>query len=215
MPNKTFKRKNMKSKNKKTLKRSNSRNKKMRSNIRKLKGGGGTFKFIVLDNDIIKIKNDQLGEIEQLLTKSKATQNYNSQGEPKEFYYSHVLFYLNEEGKIIGDIYGSINNELSTVYIHSVKIRNTFTKLGKGTELLTEYINQILSKYSLVKAFILLNAGGIPSCKLYIKVFKNLGFTLYNEHNININLTCTNTDPEDIKELDYFITMIFKKIPTI
>ena len=208
----------MKSKNKKTQKRSNkrssnSRNKKMRSNIRKLKGGG-TFKFIVLDNDIIKIKNDQLGEIEQLLTKSKATQNYNSQGEPKEFLYSHVLFYLNEEGKIIGDIYGSINNELSTVYIKSVKIRNNFTKLGKGTELLTEYINQILRKYPLVKEFILLNAGGIPSCKLYIKVFKTLGFTLYNEHNI-INLTCTNTDPEDIKELDYFITMIFKKIPTI
>ena len=199
MPNKTFKRKNMKSKNKKTLKRSNkrssnSRNKKMRSNIRKLKRGGGapiaeskpydiddlifskvisTVNIIYKDEDIeCKIGNSKFEFIYK--DKDKDKDEDEDKTEDKVANKAEIIYYKDEQYAELTDFF-NYSNILSI-------IKPDKNKLNKLLFEIFDIIN-IKLKFN---AFLLIDNShlNLNNCKYPLGTLKKIqsGYTTYNTY---------------------------------
>ena len=193
MPNKTFKRKNMKSKNKKTLKRSNSRNKKMRSNIRKLKGGGApiaeskpydiddlifskvisTVNIIYKDEDIeCKIGNSKFEFIYK--DKDEDEDEDEDKTEDKVANKAKIIYYKDEKYAKLTDFF-NYSNILSI-------IKPDKNKLNKLLFEIFDIIN-IKLKFN---AFLLIDNShlNLNNCKYPLGTLKKIqsGYTTYNTY---------------------------------
>lgn len=185
---------------KKSIKRvKKTRKNKKTKKYKNLFGGNNIeFKFIHLNDYTDEEKEHKLKEIDGLL------ENTNTQTNDSSFFKknvlrfmekSHVLYMLYNE-QIIGIITGHITDEnyinISEVAIRAKYLNKEYKDIGiSGRKLLTEYINKITSKYENISGFELFNAGGVNSCFLYTKVFKELGYKIEPD-NINCNLRDSN-----------------------
>lgn len=184
---------------KKSIKKTKKNKKIKKLKNKKLFGGNNIeFKFIHLNDYTDEEKEPKLKEIDVLL------ENTNTQNNDSSFFKknvlrfmekSHVLYMLYNE-QIIGIITGHLTDEnyinISEVAIRAKYLNKEYKDIGiSGRKLLTEYINKITSKYENISGFELFNAGGVNSCFLYTKVFKELGYKIEPD-NINCNLPASN-----------------------
>ena len=156
------------------------------------------FKFIDLNDYTAEEQDSQIKEIDVLV------QNTNTKNNDSSYFKKNVLrfmknsyvLYMLYDAQIIGIIIGTITDDnyinISHVEIREKYLNKEYKDIGiSGRKLLTEYINKITSKYENISGFELFNAGGVNSCFLYTKVFKELGYKLEPD-NINCYLPESN-----------------------
>jgi len=182
---------------KKSIKKTR-KNKKTKKYKNLFGGNNIEFKFIHLNDYTDEEKEPKLKEIDGLLKNTNTQTNDSSFFKKNVLRFmekSHVLYMLYNE-QIIGIITGHITDEkyinISEVGIRAKYLNKEYKDIGiSGRKLLTEYINKITSKYENISGFELFNAGGVNSCFLYTKVFKELGYKIEPD-NINCNLSESN-----------------------